>query len=284
MKLRVTIIHILLLLYSVSVVAQELEIDRSRTRLECKHRGIKRCRHYSLTSSQIPLKFNDFRIVFVADTHYPSLFDSTTLLSLGAMLAELKPDLLLLGGDYQEGCQYVDPLFDTVMRCEPPHGALAVLGNNDYERCTDTILTSMAVHEIRMIEGDVDTIRIGEAHILIAGVRNHFTNPETEPSPTITLNDSDFVILLTHTPDYVEDQDISHTDIALAGHTHGGQVSFFGLYSPVVPSHYGQKFARGLKYNSSDIPIIITNGIGTSRKNIRFCARSEIIEITLHNK
>lgn len=32
--------------------------------------------------------------------------------------------------------------------------------------------------------------------------------------------------MLTHTPDYVEDVDISNTDLALAGHTHGGQVSF----------------------------------------------------------
>lgn len=284
MTQRTAFFFVFLLLCITAVDAQELEIERSRMHLDCRHRGIGRCRHYSLTSSQIPPEFDGFRIAFVADTHYPSRFDSTTLTSLGAMLLELRPDLLLLGGDYQEGCQYVEPLFDTMMLCSPPHGALAVLGNNDYERCTDTILTSMAAHGIKMIEGQVDTIRIGKAHIFVAGVRNHFTNPESEVSPTIALSDSDFVILMTHTPDYVEDQDISHTDIALAGHTHGGQVTLFGLYAPVVPSHYGQKFVRGLKYNSAEVPVVITNGIGTSRRNIRFCARSEIIEITLHHK
>lgn len=284
MRRYYAIIPVFLLLCITAIEAQELEIERSRMHLDCRHRGIGRCRHYSLTSSQIPTEFNEFRIAFVADTHYPSRFDSTTLMSLGAMLAELRPDLLMLGGDYQEGCQYVEPLFDAVMQCAPPQGALAVLGNNDYERCTDTILSLMDAHGITMIEGKVDTIKVGEAHILIAGVRNHFTNPESEPSPTIALNDSDFVILMTHTPDYVEDQDISHTDIALAGHTHGGQVTLFGLYAPVVPSHYGQKFVRGLKHNSAGVPVVITNGIGTSRRNIRFCARSEIIVITLHHK
>ena len=49
-------------------------------------------------------------------------------------------------------------------------------------------------------------------------------NSKNGTSPTLGLSPDDFVILLTHTPDYAEDVPITNTDLVLAGHTHGGQV------------------------------------------------------------
>ena len=88
--------------------------------------------------------------------------------------------------------------------------------------------------------------------------------------------------MLTHTPDYFEDVDVSNTDLALAGHTHGGQVSLFHKYAFAHFSKYGNRFLTGLKYNSKGIPVIISNGIGTSLKDIRLFTPSEIVQIVLH--
>ena len=33
-----------------------------------------------------------------------------------------KPDVLLMGGDYQEGCEYVEPLFAALARVKTPMG------------------------------------------------------------------------------------------------------------------------------------------------------------------
>ena len=38
----------------------------------------------------------------------------------------------------------------------------------------------------------------------------------------------------------------------------------------------------GLKYNSAGIPVIITNGIGTFRKDIRLFTPSEVVLVILH--
>lgn len=103
-------------------------------------------------------------------------------------------------------------------------------------------------------------------------------------SPTVSLKPEDFVIMLTHTPDYVEDVDISNTDLALAGHTHGGQVSLFKRWTPARFSKYGNRFLTGMKKNSQGIPVIITNGLGTSRKDIRLFTPSEVVLIVLHRK
>ena len=116
----------------------------------------------------------------------------------------------------------------------------------------------------------------------MAGERNPFDLGKNGTSPTLGLSPDDFVILLTHTPDYAEDVPVTNSDLILAGHTHGGQVTLFGLYAPIVPSHYGQRFLSGLKYNSKNIPMIVTNGIGTSQKAIRMFAPAEVVMIVLH--
>ena len=150
--------------------------------------------------------------------------------------------------------------------------------------CYDDIVRGLQKYGMHLLEHKVDTLRRDGEEILIAGVRNPFNLKKNGTSPTLGLSPDDFVILLTHTPDYAEDVPITNTDLVLAGHTHGGQVTLFGLYAPIIPSHYGKRFRTGLKYNSHHIPMIITNGIGTSNKNIRLFAPSEVVMIILHQQ
>ena len=189
---------------------------------------------------------------------------------------------MLIGGDFHEGCQYVPPVMAALAQVKTPLGTYAVLGNNDYEACYDDIVREMRHYGMHLLEHKVDTLRRGGERILVAGVRNPFDLGKNGTSPTLGLSPDDFVILLTHTPDYAEDVPVTNSDLILAGHTHGGQVTLFGLYAPIVPSHYGQRFLSGLKYNSKNIPMIVTNGIGTSQKAIRMFAPAEVVMIVLH--
>mgnify|MGYP001026224886 FL=1 len=243
--------------------------------------GIGRTRKYTFEHPQVPQAFDGFRIAFVSDIHYPSKFKRKHLHNLVRALRDLQPDLLLLGGDYQEGCEYVEELFTELGRVHPPYGTAGVLGNNDYERCTEQIRECMKRHQIRVLEHRNDTVWRDSSFIIVSGVRNPFDLKANGISPTLALHDSDFVILLTHTPDYVEDVPVPHTDLALAGHTHGGQVSFFRLWTPQTGSKYGSRLLTGRRTDSHGLPVIITNGLGTSRLPVRFCSPSEIVEITL---
>ncbi len=284
--MKQTIAILITLLTTLSIAAQNsISIEQSRERLKCSHKGIRRCVRLDITSPDIAEGLDSVRLVFVTDTHYASRFTSKTLTSLGNMLRELKPDIILLGGDYQEGCQYVDPLFDEIMSAQPRYGAFAVLGNNDLERCTEMILSNMRQHGITPADNTVNTININGSRLVILGAQNTFAKRETIPCPdddSITTND--FVMLITHTPDYIEDVECPKVDFTVAGHLHGGQVTLFGLYAPILPSHYGQRFRHGIKYNSHKQPVLCSNGIGTSRRNIRFCAAPEIHLIVLHSK
>ncbi len=249
-----------------------------------KYPGIGRTKVYNYSHPQVPEAFEGFRIAFISDLHYPSKFGKKRLRNLVRALNALQPDLLLMGGDYQEGCEHVDELFSNLSEADIPYGTAGVLGNNDYERCTDEIRTLMEKHGMHVLEHRNDTVCKDGAFIIVSGVKNPFDLKQNGISPSNMLHEDDFVILLTHTPDYVEEADIKHADLALAGHTHGGQISFFRLWTPKTGSHYGRRLLTGKKTSSKGLPVIVTNGLGTSRIKMRMCAPSEIVEIILHRE
>ncbi|MFP5154716.1 MULTISPECIES: metallophosphoesterase [Bacteroides] len=245
------------------------------------YKNVKRVRKYEFAHRDVPAAFDGCRLGFVSDLHYRSLLKEKGLRDITRLLNDLRLDALLIGGDLHEGCEYVPDVIAALGAVKTPLGTYAVLGNNDYEACYDDILKEMERQGIHLLEHEADTLKRNGGRIVIAGVRNPFNLGQNGQSPTLSLSPDDFVILLSHTPDYAEDVPVTNTDLVLAGHTHGGQVTLFGLYAPVIPSRYGQRFLTGLRYNSNNTPIIITNGIGTSRKNVRFFAPSEVVVITL---
>jgi len=246
--------------------------------------GTTRVKKYDFVHPDIPSSFDGFRIVFASDFHYKSKFKEKQLVRMVHTVNNLGADLFLMGGDYQEGCEYVEELVSYLAQIQTNYGSLGVMGNNDYERCYEEIIEEMESHGIRILEHVNDTIHIGSEYIIISGVRNPFDLRANGISPTLELNSEDFVLLLTHTPDYTEDVDITHTDLALAGHTHGGQITFLGLYAPVTGSKYGQRFLKGKNKNTQGIPVITTKGLGTSRRNIRLFAHTEVILLILHSE
>ncbi len=266
---------------SPSIVLKGTDVVSREVNVSSVYPGIDRVKQYEFTHRDVPEAFEGFRIAFISDLHYKSLFKEKDLASLVRLLNAQRADVLLMGGDYQEGCEYVPELFAALAQVKTPLGTYGVMGNNDYERCHDEIVREMERYGMHVLEHKVDTLRRNGEQILLAGVRNPFDLVSNGQSPTLALSPDDFVIMLVHTPDYVEDVSVANTDLALAGHTHGGQVRIFG-YAPIIPSQYGSRFLTGLKYNSAKMPLIVTNGIGTSNKNIRIGAPSEIVIITLH--
>ena len=99
----------------------------------------------------------------------------------------------------------MEPLFAALSRVKTPMGTYGVMGNNDYERCHDEIVRTMKHYGMRVLEHEVDTLRKDGQQIIIAGVRNPFDLTHNGVSPTLALSPKDFVILLVHTPDYIED-------------------------------------------------------------------------------
>lgn len=247
-----------------------------------KYKGIGRVKTYHFASEDLPPAFDGFRIAFATDFHYESRFNRERLPALVEAVRSVSPDVLLLGGDYRgrEGGD-VGELFRALEKVDAPFGTYAVMGNHERGENDSLVRVAMKETGVKLLEHVADTITRNGERIIVVGIRNPFDLSRNGVSPTLSLKPEDFVIMITHTPDYVEDVDISNTDLALAGHTHGGQVSLFNRWSPAKFSKYGNRFLTGMKHNSAGIPVIISNGIGTSRKNIRLFTPSEIVLVIL---
>jgi predicted MPP superfamily phosphohydrolase len=223
--------------------------------------------------------FDGCRVAFVSDIHYPSLFNARRLERLVASLSDIHPDLLLLGGDYVTSDDSIKALFSALETVGARYGTYAVLGNHE-RRNGGLVASSMREHGIILLSDSIACVDAAGGELFIAGVRDSFSCDSVMLQRVDAISDDAFVILLAHTPDYAERSSVM-ADVVLSGHTHGGQVSLFGLYTPVRNSVYGRRFLSGRNATSKGTTVITTNGVGTSRKKVRFCVPSEVVLLTL---
>ena len=241
--------------------------------------GVGRVKRYVVGSDRVPPSFDGATIAFLSDLHFPSRFTPERLQKVVSRLRKEAPDVLLFGGDYAPSDKYLEQLFSSFSSVKTTYGMYAVLGNHDY-RMHDTIAAAMEHAGIRLLADEAVCLSDGVDSIAVAGIYNPFKPSVAARHLVDSLCENSFTLLLTHTPDFAQDCDV-RCDLVLAGHTHGGQVSLFGLYTPVKNTKYGTRFLRGRNKTDRGVPVITTNGVGTSRRKVRFCVPSEVVFITL---
>ena len=242
--------------------------------------GVGRVKRYTFAEESVPEEFDGWKFAFVSDLHYPSLFTPKRLGKLVRRLQKESPDALLLGGDYVTDNESIDTLFKSLSAVKTSLGTYAVLGNHD-KRNESMIRKAMGENGVMLLDGTIQYMIFDDGGELgIAGVYDSFADDTLFAQYMERANDLDFLILLTHNPDFVERHSLT-ADLAFAGHTHGGQVSLFGLYTPVKNTRYGRRFLRGRNRTTNGTTMITTNGVGTSRRKVRFCVPSEIVLVTL---
>lgn len=234
-------------------------------------------------SNQIPGEFDGKRIVFISDVHFGSwpFFDQKRTENLVNQVNALHPGMILLGGDYvSDDPQYINPCFAVLSKLDAPLGVYGVLGNNDPQ---NESLEAMKNANITYIGNNGFWIKNGSAKIRVGGVGDMLTDTQNQGAAIGNAGENDFVMLISHNPDFFPLLEKSKADIMLSGHTHGGQITFFGLFAPTVHSKYGNKYRTGvIKDNSSTL--VVSNGIGTIILPMRFFARPQIIVLDLKRK
>lgn len=228
-------------------------------------------------SDQVPLNFDGKKIVFLSDIHAGPFYSPERVDGLVDEVNTLNPDLVLLGGDYVSGEDtYINSTIESLSHINAPLGIYAVLGNTDPQYSSwQALKNSTTIIDIGNLG---DWVGNSDGRIRIAGIgsENDRQDPVTAMGNATT---GDFVIMLKHEPDYFKQVDKSMVDLMLSGHTHGGQVTFFGLWAPILPTN-GKKYVSGV-YKEDDSTLIVGNGIGTVDLPMRFFARPQIIVVNL---
>jgi len=228
----------------------------------------------SFTSPRIPAAMDGYRIAFVTDTHVE--FDER-LREIVEELNRRQVDLLLFGGDLTFVSDEVESALELLSQVTTTDGIFGVEGNHDKYQ---VLFPAMEAHNITPLSNSGVYIR---ENFYLAGVEDLWNrNPDVSVAIEGAGPDS-FVLLLSHNPDVSMMQDTTGVDLILSGHTHGGQLNFFGLWSlgleSRVISEYGEKFRGGWAQSNDGTPVYVCRGVGEYYP--RVFARPEVTLITL---
>jgi uncharacterized protein len=250
----------------------------------------------TIESHDIPTSFDGKRIVFVSDIHYGGYMSRDRAIRLLQSINDLQPDIVILGGDYSSReDKYIVPIFDELRSLKCRYGVFGVMGNHDYFVNGDLTLKMMDRNGIKICDNKSYWVKIQKDSIKIGGVDDPEGGIQVLDSTIHDVHRKDFCILISHRPDYVKQMNTDLVDLTLSGHTHGGQVTFFGLWAPILPSDNGlwasltfsrenQKYCYGLFQRNAILQSYITSGFGTRSPHLRFFRRPEIAVIELKRK
>ena len=238
-------------------------------------------RHFMLPSPDVAARGR--RIAFFSDLHFHGTEDEKRRISaLAAALRELRPEVLLTGGDLTgDACDL--PLLEAALRqlsgCVPL--AIAIPGN--WERGKRWL--TVEFWRDTYARSGFDLLCNGERDCGFFSVYGGDDLIHGDPAlPPERPADGRMRILLAHRPDAVISCDragrFSGFALALCGHTHGGQWRMPMLGPVFVPSLYGRRFDRGwFRRGGSGAPMFVSAGAGELSLPWRFNCRREAVVI-----
>lgn len=252
--------------------------------------------YVTIESPDIPKSFNGIRIVFVSDIHHGASLSRERVTKLVQRINNLNPDIIILGGDYvSRDEKYIKPVFDELRNLKSKYGVYGVMGNHDYFVNGDLTLKMMARNGIKLCDNKSYWLKINRDSIKIGGVDDPDGQDPELDSTVFDVHKKDFCILISHRPEFIDKINDDLVDLTISGHTHGGQVTFFGLWAPILPTENGiwaslslskesQKYRYGLLHSKPYMQSYISSGIGTRSPHFRFFCRPEIAVLELKRK
>lgn len=229
-----------------------------------------------LKADDLPLEANNLRIVYLSDIHYGFWFSDGDLGRLISRINNLRPDLILFGGDYATDNQTAVDFFHSLQKQDTLHsryGIFGVIGETDRgdSDFTCTQLTeAMSNAGVTPLVNKTVPVNIGLRQIFIAGVDDVLTGRPDMKAVSRSVSAGDYVIFLSHNPSVIPDAQLATDssgnlgwfDLGLFGHTHGGQMLFFSSLLGLdddVPDRY-----RGGWLKENRVDLLVSRGVGTS--------------------
>lgn len=249
-------------------------------------------RQVTIEFDDLPMAFDGYRIAQFTDVHLGSMKDELMLRAVTA-IDDMRPDLIVFTGDIQNmGPDELPRFAQTLKRLKARDGVMSVLGNHDYSRYVN-VSPEEALRNERMTRdfetsagwqlllNDNRIVRRGSDSIVIAGGENDGRPPFPAKADLKKamrgIHAKSFVVMLQHDPSAWRRHILPQTNaqLTLSGHTHGGQISLFGLR----PTELVGKEDDGL-YVEGKRKLFVSTGLG-GFVPFRFYMNPEVVEITL---
>ena len=238
----------------------------------------------TLSSAELPASWVGRRIVVFSDLHAGGGLSVAAITRIAERIRKESPDLVLFLGDAVDSttpddAAFLDGIGKALARIDAPLGKFAVLGNHD-----DRLRLERGMFTGIMAQGGFQVLvnqSVTVDGVVIGGLaESYFGNPDigaTFPAATA----GSFRILLAHQPLLGMSQEVlskAAPDLVFSGHTHGGQVTLFGI--PILNVPGGGPYNAGT-YVSGGTTLFVTRGLGTYGIRARFFCLPEYVVVTL---
>lgn len=255
-------------------------------------------RHVELAFDDLPPAFDGYRIVQFSDVHVGTLTGSRRQILERAIdsINAQQADAVVFTGDLQNiHPNELEPFIDLLKTVKGKDGVFAVKGNHDYpmyvedlrQKDDDSYYRMLLDEEIcwNNLDNSRFIVERGDERIVIAGMENdgdgeRFPQKGNVQRALSGISHEDFVVMLEHDPTSWRRKILRecHAQLTLSGHTHGGQVSLFGL----SPASLVYSESEGL-YCIAGRYLYVTKGL-SGVVPFRLGATPEIVVITLRKK
>lgn len=243
-----------------------------------------RVRRSTIPMKHLPRVFAGKTVAVLADFHHGPFVDISFIRTAVEIANSLAPDLMALVGDFahkgNQTREQLPPCLEALSALRAPLGVFAVPGNHDMQDNGAIYRECIAATPLQDVTNRAVRLSIGGEHLWVAGVDDLWWGKPDQRAALRGIPDLEAVILLSHNPDFAEEQPNDRVGLVISGHTHGGQVCVPVVGSLWLPSRYGSKYRSGLVQGPSS-QVFVSRGIVLAGVPLRINCFPEINLLTL---
>lgn len=221
------------------------------------------------------------RVGFAADLHAGPTTPLVLIEKACRALQDAGPDVILLGGDFASlRSRDLPRLIGPLSQLSAPQGVFAVLGNHDHWVGAEHVSAILQESGIILLDNRSRFLSPPFDRTLVVGLDDHLSGwPDASAAE---WDASAATILLLHQPSGLLDAPGRPFDVALAGHTHAGQIVLPGGWALVVPEGaLSRRYRVGRHVLEAGETLLVTRGVGNSVLPLRIGSPSEVVICTV---
>jgi uncharacterized protein len=185
------------------------------------------------------------RIAHLTDLHVGRVTPYQVQRQAVALANAEKPDLVVITGDFVCHSQvYLDQLTALMREFRAP--VLAVLGNHDYWAGAGEVRHALARGGVEVLSNQHTTVTLRNQTLQVLGLDDAYTGHARRDEALKGLRKDLPTLGLSHIAEEADGLWPHNVPLVLAGHTHGGQVTFARLHEIALGKIAGHKYVHGL--------------------------------------
>ena len=279
LKIKLTIIFSILLVITLGILWARFISTKGLVVKEVK-----------IETDKLPVEYDGLKIVQFGDLHYGSTIHKKEFDKIVDTINKQNPDIVVFVGDLVEYTVKLNDdeqkeLLDGLNNIDANVEMYAVKGNHDYEN-NEYFDKLIPQTKFITLDNSYDYFyKNSNTPIVITGLDDYWKGQPDYNNAFSFLKDFEekpYTILLMHEPDQVDELGEYTFDIALAGHSHLGQVRLplvGAIYTP-----YGARKYTDDHYKINGNDMYVTGGLGTSSLKLRFLNKPSITLFRFYTK